>query len=149
VIELVRVVDAPRSLVFAVWTDVRHLEQWWGPEGFTVQTIAGDVRVGGSWRFTMTGPDGKVWPNRITYRAIEPETRIVYEIDTGSDEPEDPQRFFAMATFEDAPEGTRVTMRSLFPSAEARAAVVAFGAIELGKTTLAKLERYAKRQPTG
>jgi uncharacterized protein YndB with AHSA1/START domain len=54
VIELVRVVDAPRSLVFAVWTDVRHLEQWWGPEGIAVSSFLVPrreaLRGGASWR---------------------------------------------------------------------------------------------------
>ncbi|MGA9085038.1 MAG: SRPBCC domain-containing protein [Pseudolabrys sp.] len=26
-----RVLDAPRELVFSVWTDPKHLAQWWGP----------------------------------------------------------------------------------------------------------------------
>ena len=30
-----RVFDAPRELVFAAWTDPKHLVQWWGPTGFT------------------------------------------------------------------------------------------------------------------
>ena len=31
----VRELAAPRELVFAVWTDPKHLAQWWGPIGFT------------------------------------------------------------------------------------------------------------------
>ncbi len=30
-----RVFDAPRELVFAAFTDPKHLAQWWGPDGFT------------------------------------------------------------------------------------------------------------------
>jgi len=30
-----RVFDAPRPLVFKVWTDPKHVAQWWGPHGFT------------------------------------------------------------------------------------------------------------------
>src|SRR5882672_10194159 len=33
-----RVFDAPRELVFEVWTDPKHLSQWWGPNGFTTTT---------------------------------------------------------------------------------------------------------------
>ena len=29
--------DAPRDLVFKVWTDPKHLAQWWGPNGFTTK----------------------------------------------------------------------------------------------------------------
>ena len=45
-------------------------------------------------------------------------------------------------TFTDEAGGTRVTQRSLFPSAEAREAVVRFGAIELGHQTLEKLAEH-------
>ena len=41
-----RVFDAPRELVFAAWTDPKHLAQWWGPNGFTTTTRAFDMRAG-------------------------------------------------------------------------------------------------------
>jgi uncharacterized protein YndB with AHSA1/START domain len=43
-----RVITAPRELVFEAFTEVRHLSQWWGPEGFTTTTRAFEFRVGGS-----------------------------------------------------------------------------------------------------
>ena len=30
-----RLLDAPRDLVWSVWTDPKHLARWWGPHGFT------------------------------------------------------------------------------------------------------------------
>jgi uncharacterized protein YndB with AHSA1/START domain len=59
--------DAPRALVFSVWTDPKHLAQWWGPNGFTTTTHAYDFRPGGVWRFVMHGPDGRDYQNRITF----------------------------------------------------------------------------------
>jgi uncharacterized protein YndB with AHSA1/START domain len=38
-----RELDAPRELVFAVWTDPTHLAQWWGPRGFSTTTSAFDL----------------------------------------------------------------------------------------------------------
>ena len=38
--------DAPRELVFSVWTDPKHLAQWWGPNGFTTTTYSFDFRPG-------------------------------------------------------------------------------------------------------
>src|SRR5712692_8727044 len=52
-----RVIDAPRELVFAAFTEVRHLSRWWGPDGFTTTTRAFEFRVGGAWDFVMHGPD--------------------------------------------------------------------------------------------
>lgn len=42
--------DAPRHLVFAAFTDPKHLVQWWGPNGFTTTTHSFDMRPGGVWR---------------------------------------------------------------------------------------------------
>jgi len=44
-----RVFDAPRDLVFGMWTDPNrnHLAQWWGPNGFTTTTSAFAARPGG------------------------------------------------------------------------------------------------------
>jgi hypothetical protein len=46
---------APRELVFRAWTDPEHLTRWYGPRGFTTprDSIAADVRPGGTWRATM------------------------------------------------------------------------------------------------
>ena len=53
----------------------------------------------------------------------------------------------ATITFEETPGGTLITMRSIFPTKEARDFVVEkFGAIEGGKQTLARLEDYLRTQ---
>jgi len=57
-IVLARVINAPRELVFAAWSDAQHLPQWFGPAGFKIETHEIDVRVGGRWRFDMIAPDG-------------------------------------------------------------------------------------------
>ena len=80
-----RVFDAPRELVFSVWTDPKHLAQWWGPNGFTTTTSAFDMRPGGVWRFVMHGPDGRDYQNRITFDEIVPPERIVYHHGGGDD----------------------------------------------------------------
>jgi uncharacterized protein YndB with AHSA1/START domain len=53
-----RVLDAPRALVFDVWTDPQHVGAWYGPRGFTITTLTMDVKPGGAWKFVMHGPDG-------------------------------------------------------------------------------------------
>ncbi len=62
-----RVFDAPRELVFQVWTDAKHVSNWWGPRGFTTTTYEMDVRPGGVWRHVMHGPDGTDYPNEIVF----------------------------------------------------------------------------------
>ena len=53
-----RVISAPPELVFEVFTEVRHLSQWWGPDGFTTTTRVFEFGIGGVWDFVMHGPDG-------------------------------------------------------------------------------------------
>jgi uncharacterized protein YndB with AHSA1/START domain len=143
-IVIVRELSAPRSLVFAAFTDPKHLPAWWGPRGFRVETQSIDVRVGGAWRFTMIGPDGTVYPNRILYRAIDAETRIAYDHD--ADDDSDAGRFAVTLTFDAVGPGrTRVTMHSTFPSGAHRDAVVGFGAVELGASTLEKMDVHVHR----
>jgi uncharacterized protein YndB with AHSA1/START domain len=77
--------DAPRALVFSVWTDPKHLAQWWGPFGFTTTTSSFDFRPGGVWLFVMHGPDGRNYQNRITFEEIVPPQRIVYRHGGGDD----------------------------------------------------------------
>ncbi|MEJ0044372.1 MAG: hypothetical protein WDM81_20060 [Rhizomicrobium sp.] len=35
VFSLDRSFDAPRALVWPVYTEIDHLSRWWGPKGFT------------------------------------------------------------------------------------------------------------------
>ena len=141
-IVLSRDFDAPRELVFQAYTDPRHLPVWWGPDGFSNTVHEIDVRPGGMWRFTMHGPDGKDWPNRITYREVAAPERLVF--DHGEDVDDDPGAFHVTITFDDLGGRTRVTQRMLFATAAQREGVISFGAVELGNQTLRKLAEYLK-----
>src|SRR5262249_10941330 len=78
-----RVVDAPRSLVFAAWTDPTHVAKWWGPNGFTNTVREMDVRPGGTWLLVMHGPDGTNYPNTWIFEEIVPPERLVLSHVTG------------------------------------------------------------------
>jgi uncharacterized protein YndB with AHSA1/START domain len=77
-IEIIRVYDAPRELVFKVWTEPKHLAQWWGPLGFTNPVCKIDVRPGGAILIHMEGPDGTVYPMDGTYQEIIEPERLVF-----------------------------------------------------------------------
>jgi uncharacterized protein YndB with AHSA1/START domain len=141
-IVLSREFDAPRELVFQAYTDPRHLPIWWGPDGFSNTVHHIDVRPGGMWRFTMHGPDGKDWPNRIAYSEVVPNERLAYL--HGDDVDDDPGAFQVTVRFDDLGGRTRVTQRMVFATAAQRAGVIQFGAVELGNQTMAKLAEYLK-----
>jgi uncharacterized protein YndB with AHSA1/START domain len=75
---MTRVFDAPRALVFKVWTDARHMAQWWGPKGFTNPVCELDVRAGGAIRIHMRAPDGMVYPMTGEFREIVEPERLVF-----------------------------------------------------------------------
>src|SRR5258708_10949545 len=77
-VHLSRIYDAPRELVFKMWTDPKHLAQWWGPDGFTTTTHEIDVRPAGVWRFIMPAPDGRGYSNSIVYIWVAPPERLAY-----------------------------------------------------------------------
>jgi uncharacterized protein YndB with AHSA1/START domain len=135
-----RVIDAPRELVFEAFTGVRHLSQWWGPEGFTTTTRSFEFRVGGDWDFVMHAPDGTDYQEWITWTEIAPSERIAM---LHGEFRGDPNAFESLLTFEPDGAATRIEMRTLFPTKELRdEAVEKYHAIEGGKQTLGNLATY-------
>jgi uncharacterized protein YndB with AHSA1/START domain len=117
----IRVVHAPRALVYRAWTEREHVARWWGPKGFTNTFDVFDPRPGGAWRFTMHGPDGKDYKNHSVFVELAPPQRIV--LDKVS------RPIFRMtATFDPERGGTRVTFRGTFETAEECARIKAFAA---------------------
>jgi uncharacterized protein YndB with AHSA1/START domain len=78
-----REVDAPRELVWRVWTDPDEVAKWWGPEGFTTprETIEYDLRPGGVARMVMVAPDGQEYPNAGHFTIVEPPERLGWRED--------------------------------------------------------------------
>ena len=143
-----RDISAPRELVFEAFTEVRHLRRWWGPEGFTTTTRAIEFRVGGSWDFVMHGPDGTDYQEWITWTEIAPPERIALLHGESRD---DPNAFESVLTFApDGPggRGTRIEMRTVFPTRELRdEAVEKYHAVEGGRQTLDHLADYVAGMP--
>jgi len=136
-----RMLDAPRELVFRAFTELGHLEKWWGPDGFTTTTFAHDVRPGGVWRFVMHGPDGRDYHNKITFVEVVPLERLVYR--HGGDKDVEPVSFEVTVTFEDVGGRTRLDWRMLFPSKSAKDRTVkTYGAEEGLRQTLGRMEAY-------
>ncbi len=77
-VSITRIIDAPRALVFKMWTDAHHLAQWWGPRHFTNPVCELDVRVGGAILIHMQAPDGVTYPMTGTFREIVPPERLVF-----------------------------------------------------------------------
>ena len=135
-----RVIGTPPELVFEAFTEARHLSQWWGPEGFSTTTRAFEFRAGGEWEFVMHGPDGTDYQEWIRWTEIAPPERIALQ---HGEFRGDPNAFESVLTFAPDGAGTRIEMRTLFPTKELRdEAVEKYHAIEGGRQTLDNLDAY-------
>jgi len=134
-----RVFDAPRELVWRMWTDPQHVVHWWGPNGFTNTIEQMDVRPGGEWRFVMHGPDGRDYKNKSIYKEVIKPSRLSYSHVSGP-------LFEAVVDFAEQGDKTVVSMRMIFESAALRDKVAEeFGAVEGLNQTLGRLETMLGR----
>lgn len=59
VLTIQRTFEAPRDLVYRLWTDPEHLKRWCCPKGFSIPVSEGKVREGGWFKTCMRSPDGQ------------------------------------------------------------------------------------------
>lgn len=158
-VEIVRVFDAPRELVWKAWTEPEMIKKWWGPEGFSAPSIKVDFRVGGKYIFAMHGPAGSEWDRDMysagEYNEIVPHERIVVT-DYFSDEqgnkmkpaeyaqdPTFPDELHVTVLFEEV-EGNKTRLSVIYPRPASEAAFEAMlksGMQEGWQSSLNKLEK--------
>ena len=121
VLVLTRLLDAPRSLVFSVWTRPEHLVRWWGPKDFTLPHCQADFRVGGAYRFCMRSPEGTDhWVSGVYREIVEPE-RIVFTWEREDVEGKGGSGSVVTVTFADHDGKTELTLRqAVFKTVKAR-----------------------------
>jgi uncharacterized protein YndB with AHSA1/START domain len=123
-IRVERVFDAPRDLVWSLYTEPELIPEWWGPEEHKVLVDRMDVRTGGFWRFVPADPDSGDHAFRGAYREVTPPERIVQSFEWEGM----PGRVsIETCTFEDLGEQTRVVTVSLFHSTEERDGMLGSG----------------------
>jgi uncharacterized protein YndB with AHSA1/START domain len=113
-----RTFNAPARLVFECWSKPEHIKQWFGPKPFPVTLAEIDFRVGGKWRFAMTGPSGvQNGPFGGEYLEIIPNRKIVFTNAFESPEPGVTSGTMVMTiTFEEKNGKTTMRWHTLFES---------------------------------
>jgi|WetSurMetagenome_2_1015567.scaffolds.fasta_scaffold434974_2 uncharacterized protein YndB with AHSA1/START domain len=132
-----RTIDAPRELVYCAFCNPEQLARWWGPDGFTNAFREFDLRVGGYWRFTMHGPDGKDYPNESCFLDVVPNERVVIEHFSG-------HHFILTITFTSVGNATVVGWRQLFDTVQHYRQIAAFVA-QANEQNLNRLEAEVRR----
>ncbi|VXB97983.1 SRPBCC family protein [Pseudoclavibacter sp. 8L] len=85
-----RSVGAPRDRVWRAWTDPDELTLWHHPVGVSTprDSIAVDVREGGTYRYTMVNDEnGEEYPTAGTYLLVSEPDRLVFTWGSPDDDP--------------------------------------------------------------
>ncbi len=145
-IRITRLYEAPLALVWDAWTDPQQVAQWWGPRGFTITTTSKDLRPGGTWVFTMHGPDGTDWPNFTRYHEVVPHARLVY--DHGASSTDSQAMFRVCVEFRALSGTTELDIRMSLASAEALQEARAIIKAASGTSTWDRLAEYLEKEST-
>jgi uncharacterized protein YndB with AHSA1/START domain len=118
---ITRVLDAPRSLVFKVWTQPEHMVRWLGPKGFSAPSCEMDLRPGGAWRACIRSAEGVDHWMAGNYREVVPPERLVFTFAWDNPEGEPGHQTLVTVTFADQDGKTRLTFhQAVFESVESR-----------------------------
>jgi uncharacterized glyoxalase superfamily protein PhnB/uncharacterized protein YndB with AHSA1/START domain len=142
-VELVatRVVDAPRDVVWEMWTSPTHVPHWMlGPDGWTMPVCEIDLRPGGGWHYVWRQPDGTSMEMSGGYREVARPERLVSTERWGGDWPETVNTLVLTEH-----EGkTTMTCTVRYPSREARERAIGTGMKDGWAQSYDKLDAYLK-----
>jgi uncharacterized protein YndB with AHSA1/START domain len=146
-IQMTRLFDAPRHLVWEAMNKPEHIKRWWGRlgEGYSVPVCEVDLRPGGKWRFVNRHPKGEA-EFYGEYREIVPPERVVFtEIfapfpDSGS---------LVTAVLTEENNKTRLTVTAQYPSLEVRDMVIGTGMAKGAAASYDRLEEVASELQRG
>jgi len=138
-----RVVAAPRSVVFQMFTVPEHIRQWLlGPEGWTMPVCEIDLRPGGAWRYVWRKGDGFEMPMGGIVRDVKAPERLVTTERWGPDWPETVN---TLALIESGGK-TTITMTIAYPSKAARDAALATGMKSGMDQSYARLDELLRKR---
>lgn len=122
VLELRRVLAAPRTIVFEALTEPRELARWWGPQGFEVPSLSFEPAVGQRYRIEMQPPEGEAFFLNGVFREVEPPTRLAFTFVWEPSDPDDVETT-AILSLRDLDGSTELTLRQGAFRTEARRAL--------------------------
>ena len=141
-VTITRIIDAPRALVFKMWTDPKHMAQWWGPRGFTNPVCELDARPGGALRIVMRAPYGVDYPMVGTFREIVAPQRLVFTAVAQDNDGNPLLETLTTVTFAEHGDKTRLTVQASAVGLVAHATTMLDG-MEAGWTqTVDRLEEH-------
>lgn len=118
---LSRVFDAPRALLYRMWSEPEHVVRWMFPKTFTMIDAGMEFRVGGPYHLKFRHPNGTDYRCGGVYREIVPGARIAFTHAWYDAAGTPGHETLITVTFADEGDGTRLTFhQTLFETVEAR-----------------------------
>jgi len=140
-IEMSRVFNAPRSLVFVACSKPEHMKRWWPPKDHEMVVCDMDFRVGGRYRFVLRTQDSNEYAFRGEFREIkEPDSMsFTFEFEGA------PGTCVETLTFTEQDCRTTLHANMIFDSKESRDGMVQSGMEEGARQSWDKLENLVAR----
>lgn len=79
-VNITRIFNAPRELVFDAWSSAEHLEKWYAPDGCSIRVKAFEFVEGMPFHHCITIPNGKDCWCIGTFLTIDRPNRLVYTL---------------------------------------------------------------------
>jgi uncharacterized protein YndB with AHSA1/START domain len=142
---LERVVDVPRELVWAAWTQAEHVRHWFAPSPWTVAHCEIDLRPGGAFRCVMRSPEGQEIPSLGCYLEIVPNERLVWtDALLPGYRPSGEGFFTGVVTLEPHGDGTKYTAMAIHGDEAARNKHAEMGFLDGWSKCLEQLVAHVK-----
>ena len=120
-LQIKRFINAPRSRVYAAWTDPAQLKEWWGPESVRTRNFVADIRVGGKYRWDLINQEDEEMSVFGEYRELVPEKKIVFTWKWDDDDVWENRNSIVTVELSDRDGGTELILRhEKLPSEESR-----------------------------
>lgn len=142
-LKLYREYDAPLSAVWDAWSRPDEIKEWWGPRGFTITTHSREFKTGGTWKYTMHGPDKVDYENFTKYLEVDNGKKLVY--DHGGTETSN-ALFRVTVLFSEETGKTKFDMTMTFPSPQAAATSTRFIKKAGGEATWDRLAEFLEKK---
>lgn len=108
-----RLINSTREKIFSAFAEPNHLQNWWGPKGFTNTFSEFNFTNDGVWDFVMHGPDGRDYVNKSMFREIiRPEKIVIEHINA--------PHFILTVSLEEESNKTRICWSMMFDTFEMR-----------------------------
>ncbi|RRA98766.1 SRPBCC family protein [Larkinella rosea] len=109
---------APVANVWSAFTESQILDQWWAPKPWQAKTKSQDFQEGGTWLYSMVGPDGTEHWSLFNYESINPQKSFggqdAFCDENGVVNPDFPTSNWSN-TFSESTNGTTVSIEINYP----------------------------------